>query len=263
MLTLFSAAATHVGLVRTNNEDAYLELPGRGLFALSDGMGVAAAGEVASRYFIETVHSVFVPQAFNPDEADISLVEKTFALSNKLILQHAEQNPDNWGMGCTGDILLFSGSRYIIGHVGDSRIYLSRNRKLQQLTKDHSLVQGWVDEGIITTEDAKRHPRKNILLQAIGTQPILSPDILRGEALDHDVFLLCSDGLTDMMEDDAIQEVLASRELLQNKLDNLINAALRAGGKDNVTAVLCELEMYPAAADEKGASYSNARANGK
>jgi protein phosphatase len=96
---------------------------------------------------------------------------------------------------------------------------------------------------MITDEDARHHPRKNILLQAIGTQPVLSPDILTGEALSHDLFLLCSDGLTDMVEDDAIQEMLASGELLKNKLGDLITAALAAGGKDNVTAVLCELEI--------------------
>jgi protein phosphatase len=247
MVNLISAAGSHVGRVRSNNEDAYLEMPDKGLFALSDGMGGAAAGEVASRYFIETVTSFFAHHSFNPglnhQEGDISLVEKAFTLSNQRILEHAEQNPEDLGMGCTGDVLVFSGSQYTIGHVGDSRIYLSRDRELKQLTKDHSLVQSWVDQGIITAEDARHHPKKNIILQAVGTQPMLSPDILTGEVQDHDIFLLCSDGLTDMVEDNAIQQVLASRQTLQDKLDTLIKAALAAGGKDNVTAVLCELEI--------------------
>lgn len=247
MVNLISAAGSNVGRVRSNNEDAYLEMPDKGLFALSDGMGGAAAGEVASGYFIETVTRVFAYHSFDPglnlQEGDISLVEKAFMLSNQRILQHAEQNPEDVGMGCTGDMLVFSGSQYTIGHVGDSRIYLSRDRKLQQLTKDQSLVQSWVDEGIITAEDARHHPRKNIILQALGTQRTLSPDILKGKADNHDIFLLCSDGLTDMVEDNAIQDVLASRQTLQDKLDALIKAALAAGGKDNVTAVLCELEI--------------------
>jgi len=241
MVKLSSAGATHVGLVRTNNEDAYLAMPEAGLFAISDGMGGAAAGEIASSYFIETARSLLAQRSLESKEADVALVEKVFKYSNKRILEHATQNPDDWGMGCTGDLLVFSGNHYTIGHVGDSRVYLLRNRKLQQLTKDHSLVQSWVDEGMLTAEDARRHPRKNIILQAIGTQPILSCDIQRGEGLNHDIFLLCSDGLTDMVEDYVIQDVLASTEPLQNKLDDLIRAALAAGGKDNVTAVLCQV----------------------
>jgi len=241
MVKLSSAGATHVGLVRTNNEDAYLAMPEAGLFAISDGMGGAAAGEIASSYFIETARSLLAQRSLESKEADVALVEKVFKYSNKRILEHATQNPDDWGMGCTGDLLVFSGNHYTIGHVGDSRVYLLRNRKLQQLTKDHSLVQSWVDEGMLTAEDARRHPRKNIILQVIGTQPILSCDIQRGEGLNHDIFLLCSDGLTDMVEDYVIQDVLASTEPLQNKLDDLIRAALAAGGKDNVTAVLCQV----------------------
>jgi PPM family protein phosphatase len=247
MVKLFSAAGTHIGLIRSNNEDAYLDMPDKGLFALSDGMGGAAAGEVASGCFIETVTRLFADHSFNPGlnpkDSDNLLVEKAFTLSNQRILEHSEQNPEDFGMGCTGELLVFSGRQYAIGHVGDSRVYLSRDRKLQQLTKDQSLVQSWVDQGIMTAEDARYHPRKNIILQALGTQPMLSPDILTGEAQDHDIFLLCSDGLTDMVEDNAIQEVLASRRTLQDKLHALIKAALAAGGKDNVTAVLCELEI--------------------
>jgi len=264
MIKLLSASNTHVGLVRSNNEDAYLDIPDRGLFALSDGMGGAAAGEVASRCFIETVERIFANKTEKSVEEDAVLAEKVFTHANKQILEHSEKNPEDRGMGCTGDLLVFSGSQYTIGHVGDSRIYLLRNRKLRQLTKDHSLVQGWVDQGMITDEDARHHPRKNILLQAIGTQPVLSPDILTGEALSHDLFLLCSDGLTDMVEDDAIQEMLASGELLKNKLGDLITAALAAGGKDNVTAVLCELEIdapHPYGARES--DLANDRQNGK
>jgi PPM family protein phosphatase len=264
MIKLLSASDTHVGLVRSNNEDAYLDIPDRGLFALSDGMGGAAAGEVASRYYIETVERIFANKTEKSVEEDAVLAEKVFTHANKQILEHSEKNPEDRGMGCTGDLLVFSGNQYTVGHVGDSRVYLFRHGKLQQLTRDHSLVQEWVDQGMITAEDARHHPRKNIILQVIGSQAALSPDILRGEAHDHDIFLLCSDGLTDMVEDDAIQEMLASLESPQAKVDNLINAALAAGGKDNVTAVLCELEIDATHSfSELEFDLANDRQNGK
>ena len=244
MIRLISAGATHVGLVRTNNEDAFLALPEAGLFALSDGMGGVSAGEISSRYFIETTQAVFHNRVSSSEGTDHVLVQKVFRHSIKRILEHTAQNPNDEGMGCTGDLLLFFDSRYVIGHMGDSRVYLARDGRLRQLTRDHSLVQGLVDEGILTPEEAKNHPRKNIILRAVGTDPLVSPDILKGEALNHDIFLLCSDGLTDMVDDPAIQDTLVSTEPLQYKVESLIGAALAAGGKDNVTVVLCEVEIH-------------------
>ena len=170
-------------------------------------------------------------------------VEKVFIDSNRRILEHAANNPDDWGMGCTADLLAFADRRYIIGHVGDSRVYLLRRQCLSQLTRDHSLVQLQVDQGVLTPAEARTHPRKNIILRAVGTDASVFPDILEGEALDHDIFLLCSDGLTDMVEDSLIQRILSSAAPLQQKADGLIEAALAAGGSDNVTVVLCQVEM--------------------
>jgi PPM family protein phosphatase len=243
MVRLLSASVTHVGLVRTNNEDAYLAMPEVGYFALSDGMGGAAAGEIASRYFIETAQAVFTNDILGSAGETYARVEKIFGDSNKRILGHAAQNPDDWGMGCTGDILVFYDDRYVVGHVGDSRICLLRHGGLSQLTSDHSLVQLQVDKGLLTPQQAKKHPRKNIILKALGTDASVSPDILEGEALDHDVFLLCSDGLTDMVEDSEIQRILLAEGSLQQKTADLIGAALAAGGRDNVTVVLSQVEM--------------------
>ena len=170
-------------------------------------------------------------------------VEEVFIDSNRRILEHAANNPDDWGMGCTADLLAFADRRYIIGHVGDSRVYLLRRQCLSQLTRDHSLVQLQVDQGVLTPAEARTHPRKNIILRAVGTDASVFPDILEGEALDHDIFLLCSDGLTDMVEDSLIQRILSSAAPLQQKADGLIEAALAAGGSDNVTVVLCQVEM--------------------
>lgn len=243
MSRLNSTAATHVGLVRTNNEDAYLAMPDVGVFALSDGMGGAAAGEIASRCFIEIVQAILANGVPVSAAEKCRQVEEVFIDSNRRILKHAANNPDDWGMGCTADLLAFADRRYIIGHVGDSRVYLLRRQCLSQLTRDHSLVQLQVDQGVLTPAEARTHPRKNIILRAVGTDASVFPDILEGEALDHDIFLLCSDGLTDMVEDSLIQRILSSAARLQQKADGLIEAALAAGGSDNVTVVLCQVEM--------------------
>jgi protein phosphatase len=243
MVELLSASATHLGLVRTNNEDAYLAMPEAGLFALSDGMGGAAAGEVASRYFVETVPQIFPGGVAASEEANVALVQKVFKYSNKRIIEHTVKHPDDEGMGCTGDLLVVHEKSYVIGHVGDSRVYLLRDEHLRQLTRDHSLVQGLVEEGLLTPEEARHHPRKNIILRAVGIDPLVAPDILKGEAFNHDIFLLCSDGLTDMVDDCAIRDTLVSKKALDHKAESLIEAALAAGGKDNVTVVLCEVEI--------------------
>jgi PPM family protein phosphatase len=242
MAKLVSAGATHIGLVRINNEDAYLAMPEAGLFALSDGMGGAAAGEVASRYFVEAVEQIFTEGVSASEEANAALVQKVFKYSNKRITEHTVKHPGDEGMGCTGDLLVVQEKSYVIGHVGDSRVYLLRKESLRQVTRDHSLVQGLVDEGILTPEEARHHPRKNIILQAIGTDPLVVPDIIKGEAFNHDIFLLCSDGLTDMVDDLAIRDALVSKKTLDDKAESLISAALAAGGKDNVTVVLCQIK---------------------
>lgn len=242
MIKLSSAGATDVGLWRSNNEDAYLIMPEAGVFALSDGMGGAAAGEVASQYFIDTVRVTF-SNLTSPRKYTIrTLIEDAYGLTNERILGHIAQHPDDDGMGCTGDLLVFDRERYIIGHVGDSRVYLLRDGRLRQLTKDHSLVQSQVDKGMLTPEEARYHPRKNILLRAVGTDRSVACDIVEEAALGSDIFLLCSDGLTDMVDDSAIEAVLASPLSLEQKVERLISTALAAGGKDNVTVILCKVE---------------------
>ena len=241
MVKLISAAATDIGLLRSNNEDAYLIMPEAGVFAISDGMGGAAAGEIASRYFIETAQAVFRGRAPSSSETNNQLVRKIFRRSNERIFEHTAQYPDDEGMGCTGDLLVFDGDRYVVGHAGDSRIYVLRDGILRQLTKDHSFVQRLVDSGTLTPEEAKHHPRKNIIMQALGIDPSVSFDILEGAGLNHDIFLLCTDGLTDMVADSAIQHILASSLSIQQKVNELMAAAIAAGGRDNVTVILCEL----------------------
>ncbi len=247
MINLVSAGATDVGLWRSNNEDAWLVMPEAGLFAIADGMGGAAAGEVASSYFVETARTVFGSRSSASEKNDHEFVQNVFRQTNERIFEHSAQHPDDDGMGCTGDLLVFHGDRYVIGHAGDSRVYLLRNGNLKQLTKDHSWVQLQVDQGLLTPEEARNHPRKNIILSALGTDPAVSFDMLEGRGLDRDIFLLCSDGLTDMVEDASIQEILVSTATIQQKVKNLINAALSAGGKDNTTVILCEVQVNDSA----------------
>jgi protein phosphatase len=244
-------------------------MPEIGLFSVADGMGGAAAGEIASKYFIETARTVFgiangthrdggadgPDAAISPEVADYeSLVKKVFTEASRLIAEHAVQHPHDEGMGCTADLLVIHENDYVIGHVGDSRVYLLREGNLRQLTKDHSLVQLQVDSGTLTPEEARAHPKKNILLQVLGggtgraggsamnaSDTQVPFDVLRGKALEQDIFLLCSDGLTDMMEDAEIREILVSHKSLQHKVLKLIEKALAAGGRDNVTVVLCEV----------------------
>lgn len=242
MVKLISASATDVGLRRTNNEDASLVQPEERLFALSDGMGGAAAGEIASGYFIDTVREVFSGQNRASEETVCALVREAFSLSNQRIIGHTAEHPQDVGMGCTGELLTFHADRYVIGHVGDSRIYLFRGGKLRQITRDHSLVQLQVDQGIISPQEAKQHPMKNIILRALGSDPSLSLDLIKGTVLHRDIFLLCSDGLSDMVADAAIQDILATTQSLEYKVRSLIDSANAAGGRDNITVILCGVE---------------------
>ena len=242
MISLHSAGATDVGLWRDNNEDSYLIIPQARVLALADGMGGAAAGEVASQYFVDMVRSAFSELALPPKDAVPDRIQQVFESAKGRMLEHIIQHPADAGMGCTADLLVFDDGRYVIGHVGDSRVYLLRDGRLRQLTKDHSLVQSQVDRGMLTPEEAKYHSRKNILLRVVGTDTSMACDIVQGAVLGNDIFLLCSDGLTDMVENTDIEMVLASAESLEQKLERLISAALEAGGKDNVTVILCEVE---------------------
>lgn len=241
MIKLLSAGRTDVGLQRENNEDAFLHMPESGLFALSDGMGGAAAGEIASRFFIETVESVFRDRQHSSGQ-DRKLVQEVFSLSSRRMREHAACFPEDRRMGCTGDVLVWNRAEYIIGHIGDSRVYLLRDRVLRQLTTDHTLVRLQLDKGMLTAAEARVHPRRNILVRSIGTDLAASCDILQGTAIHGDLFLLCSDGLTDMLNDDIIQACLDSARSLEDKAGSLVSAALAAGGRDNVTVVLCQVE---------------------
>ena len=239
MPTYSVSGASDVGLKRANNEDAFLVRSEIGLCAVADGMGGAAAGEVASAIFVRAADEIFGWRAPDSADAAAALVQEVFRLANERMVAHVAGRPDHRGMGCTAELLVCSGDRYVIGHVGDSRTYLFREGELRQVTKDHSLVQQQVDRGLILPAEARRHPLKNVVLRALGADLELSLDLIRGKASTGDLFLLCSDGLTDMLEDQEIRDTLLARRGLQEVGARLIEAANSAGGKDNVTVALC------------------------
>ena len=152
----------------------------------------------------------------------LSLVQRTFSLANKQIIKHAQDNPSDQGMGCTAELLVFFNNGFIIGHVGDSRTYRLKNNNLKQLTKDHSLVQDQLDQGLISYSEARRHTRRNIILRAVGVNEAITIDVIKGKINTGDLFLLCSDGLTDMVEDFDILRVLRNQRPMRAKVDELI-----------------------------------------
>ncbi len=233
-------AKTHKGSVRRNNEDAcYAPDDSQGFFAIvADGMGGHNAGEVASQIVVDTF--VEILGGINSVDVTEDVLRRTSSEANARVLADAEKHPDRCGMGSTATAAVFCGNSVLIGHVGDSRAYLYHDGCLKQITRDHSYVQMLLDLGYINEEQAAGHPQKNIITRAIGTDPQVETDIFRISMSGGDCLLLCSDGLNGMISDEQIASILASG--YQTAADRLIEAALEAGGGDNVSVVLACVE---------------------
>jgi protein phosphatase len=236
-----SCGRTDVGLRRNNNEDIFHTSTESDYFLVSDGMGGAAAGEIASRTFLNAANRVIAENSSRSEEQAVTLVKKVFAAAHEEIREKANQNPAYKGMGCTAELLVFHTDGFVLGHIGDSRTYRLRQDVLKQLTKDHSLVQEQINMGIITSEQARHHKMRNIILRALGINEEIALDVVKGKLYPGDLFLLCSDGLTDMISDDSIASILNKATTLPQKALQLINEAKNAGGLDNVTVVLVEV----------------------
>lgn len=241
MPKIVSFGKSDVGLKRTNNEDAFLVRHELGLCLVADGMGGAAAGELASRIFAETALEVFSTAGGRSEKEIYRLVQRTFGWANERILAHVKEEPRHKGMGCTADLVAFSDEGFVLGHIGDSRTYRLRKGKLKQLSKDHSFVQDQIDRGLIAFGEATNHPLRNLVLRAVGVKEDLALDLVRGKTFPGDVFLLCSDGLTDMLDDTLIREIVSSTIPLPQKVEQLVDTANSAGGHDNITVVLSEM----------------------
>ncbi len=239
-----SAGDSHIGKVRTTNEDALIVEPRLGLYAVLDGMGGASAGDIASQLARDAIRD-FVHQrraALPPRE----LLEAAIVAASAAVFGESQRHPDRHGMGTTVVACLVADARrVVIGHVGDSRAYLWRDGRLQTLTRDHTIVEELVDRGLLSAEEAERHPYKNVLSRNLGARPETRVDCVDLELRPGDRLLMCSDGLYGYASAEAIQYVLGSGDAPEHVARDLIELALRGGGGDNVSALV--IEAPPAA----------------
>ncbi len=244
------AGRTDVGVIRSGNEDNYIVVPDRGIFVVADGMGGHAAGEVASEMAVRYVARELGSLRGLGDEQVADRMRTAIRGANGAIFQRTLTEPDKRGMGTTVTALVLYDARFLIGQVGDSRAYLLRDGKLVQLTKDHSYVQEQVDAGYLTPDQARTHPYSNVITRCVGANSDVMPDIYAGTVKAKDVFLLASDGLTGMLEDYQLAELLSPERMPQDEVDALIAEANRHGGLDNITAIIVRIDSVEAPAPD-------------
>jgi protein phosphatase len=233
-----------VGLVRNNNEDVFAELPEQQCFILADGMGGHQAGEIASREAVEVLSTYLQKHAkslqTSLDEAS-GVISKAIADVNSHVFKMGRANPELKGMGTTLCILHVQDEGIVFAHVGDSRIYRLRSGKLELLTKDHSLLRELVDLGQIKEHEAGDFHYKNIITRAIGTEPLVQPSIQTEGFLTKDIFILCSDGLSDLLRKEEIESIVNEAESLSLAATRLILLSKKRGGHDNITLLLVQI----------------------
>jgi protein phosphatase len=246
-VNLAVAARTDVGMVRSGNEDNFFADADQnhGLFIVADGMGGHAAGEVASEMAVQIVPRELASLRDVTDPSARDRVMNSLKTANKAIYERMISEPDKQGMGTTVSALILSNGRYMIGQVGDSRVYLLRDGMLTQITKDHSYVQEQVDAGFLTPEQARYHPYSNVITRCVGAGDSVEPDVYEGEVKVGDVLLVASDGLTGMVDDRRLQQLLLARSTPGRIVDALIADANGRGGLDNITAIVVRVEELP------------------
>jgi PPM family protein phosphatase len=241
ILSFESFGITDIGLVRDHNEDVWAAYPEEGFFLLADGMGGHACGEVASKEALHILYSLFTEWYSSgqtvPSKAK-AFFEEAFAKVNGQIYQQAQRDEVLKGMGTTLCALFFLKKEAIIAHVGDSRIYRYRANQLEQLTEDHSLVAELMALGAVASAEADSFPYKHILTRAIGTQPQVEASLATIQIEPEDLFLLCTDGLTNYVTNIQINRIIESYHSLEEMGKALINQAKQNGGGDNITAIL-------------------------
>ena len=232
---------TDVGQLRETNQDYFYtsenpvgNLPN--LFIVADGMGGHNAGDYASKYTVEQIVDI-VSKSQSTDPGKI--IAEGIACANEMLLARANEDDARRGMGTTVVVLTVTGNKLVIANVGDSRLYIV-NDTIRQITKDHSYVQEMVRLGEMDEETAKAHPDKNIITRAIGVGKEVTVDFFEEEVKTGDVILMCSDGLTNMVEDDAIRNIIKGQRDIAEKAEKLVETANRNGGKDNITVIVIE-----------------------
>lgn len=242
-MQLSVAAGTDVGRIRAGNEDSlYADADQeRGLFIVADGMGGHAAGEVASEMAVQIVaRDLTDVRDLNGHDTGTRMADALKA-ANRAIYERTIQEADKQGMGTTASCIMMGQGRYIIGHIGDSRVYLLRDGIFRQITKDHSYVQEQVDAGFLTPEQARYHPYSNVITRCVGANAVVEADVLTGELQAGDLYLVASDGLTGMVEDPQLKKILESNQTPGRMVDAMITEANRRGGLDNITAIVVQV----------------------
>jgi len=229
---------TDTGSVREHNEDSVTIIEnscGEYLMAVADGMGGHRAGEVASNIVINHLTDTFLKnKELGTKEEAINWLKETVSESNQLIIEHTQDHPESTGMGTTIVTALLSKDYLLFGNIGDSSGFVLKNHEIHKITNDHTLVNLLVKSGELTEEEAKDHPRKNVLMKALGATTTVEMDVFDVET-DVDGILLCSDGLTNMLDNDQILKVLESDLTIQEKLNKLIVKCNNRGGTDNIS----------------------------
>lgn len=232
-------AITDIGRVRPINEDSYyLPQPGERFCAVADGMGGHNAGEVASALAVR----VFSQNMREIDPITALALETAVTRANEAVYYASLENAGMSGMGTTFSALAAQGDTAYMAHVGDTRIYLVRRGAIMQVTTDHTLVEEMVQKGLITPREARIHPKRNIITRALGTEPDVQIDIMQMALRPGDVFFLCSDGMTNFVDEKQILDIALGEGDWQAKLERLLSIALENGGADNITALFAAFE---------------------
>lgn len=234
-LTSFGSR-TDIGCLRDHNEDSLVVTPP--LFAVADGMGGHAAGEVASEIAVRVLSELA------PEHPDGEALGRAIEEANRAVIQAAHEGRGRQGMGTTMTAAMLEGERLVIAQVGDSRAYLLHQGKLQQLTRDHSLMADMIEAGQLTPEEARTHPQRSVITRALGSDVHLHPDIYEINVETGDRLLICSDGLSGMIFDDQIENTLRRVQDPQRCASQLVNEAIAAGGHDNVTVIVADVTGY-------------------
>lgn len=239
-------AKTDIGRIRDSNQDSYYiseedNLP-YGLYILADGMGGYAGGEIASSLAVNAVKT-YITNNLKKDEYSKEkfkqVIKEAIEYANMMVNEKAEQNEQISEMGTTLDVVVIYGNRIYIGHVGDSRVYRIRKNIIRKLTNDHSYVEKLLKDGTITKEEAINHPKKHMLIKVVGSKTFVEPDIIEKKILDDDIILMCSDGLTNMVQDEEIYNITKNEQ--ENVAEKLVEEANKNGGHDNVTAIVIKI----------------------
>lgn len=237
-------AKTDIGKARDMNQDYYYIAPEENslkLYILADGMGGYKGGEIASRLAVASVKG-YIESNFekisNDKEEIMNLIKNAMEYANMIVYEKSKEDSELEGMGTTLEVCIVQNNKAYLGHVGDSRIYRIRESFMRKITQDHSYVQKLVKDGTISTEEANHHPKKNMLTKALGCTAYVEPDVTVKGFIKEDILLLCSDGLTNMLEEETIYNII--RQDVESSAEVLIQEANKQGGYDNITVILLQ-----------------------